>query len=401
MAAIAELQPASGSALELVAAEAITSDHEFDLVVACCAELSSSGRQARVREICQRNLNLSRLFAIAEHHRVIPRAFDQLTPFLSHQELPALASVYQQNARKAFLLTGELVKVLRHLNLHEIEALAHKGPALAMLLYGHVSDRQFCDLDVLVRLADVCRAKVALRELGYFPTVDLTAREERAYIASGYEYGFRSADGRILIELQWRILPRFYAVDIDVSNFFHRAVSLDLGGQSVRTLCNEDLLLALCLHAGKHLWAQLSLLCDIVQLAKLPVNWEAVEKRSKRLGIERLVAFSFLLAHKLLLAPLPDAAQAVVEHHPALNIFAEEISALIRRCEEYDAESPAYFRWMMRLRERKQDRLRFLWRLLTTPSIGEWSAVKLPDAAFPLYHFVRAARLGKRFAAAL
>jgi hypothetical protein len=64
--------------------------------------------------------------------------------------------------------------------------------------------------------------------------------------------------------------------------------------------------------------------------------------------------------------------------------------------EEFDPESVAYFRLMMALRERWQDRVSFCWRLLVTPGSGEWSAVRLPGALFPLYRVVRVCRLAGR-----
>jgi hypothetical protein len=51
---------------------------------------------------------------------------------------------------------------------------------------------------------------------------------------------------------------------------------------------------------------------------------------------------------------------------------------------------------MLRLRERRADRLRFLSRLAFTPGPGEWKAVRLPVAFFPLYRLVRVGRLAAR-----
>lgn len=51
---------------------------------------------------------------------------------------------------------------------------------------------------------------------------------------------------------------------------------------------------------------------------------------------------------------------------------------------------------MMRLRERRGDRVRFLRRLVLTPGPNEWKSVRLPPALFPLYQLVRLARLAAR-----
>jgi hypothetical protein len=64
----------------------------------------------------------------------------------------------------------------------------------------------------------------------------------------------------------------------------------------------------------------------------------------------------------------------------------------------YEEDQLSYFRLMMRLRERRADRIRFFTRLAFTPGPGEWEMVRLPKSAFPLYRLVRLARLAVRFA---
>src|SRR5713101_6911844 len=158
--------------------------------------------------------------------------------------------IYEANARQTLWLTRELLRILEHLESDGIAALPFKGPVLAEILYGNVALRQFSDLDVLIREADMPKIKAALVELGYEPGIELMQREERAYLASGYEYTFDSAHGRNLLEVQWQILPRFYSVDFDVDDFFDRAVPVSIGGHSIHTLSGEDLMLVLCVHAA-------------------------------------------------------------------------------------------------------------------------------------------------------
>lgn len=59
----------------------------------------------------------------------------------------------------------------------------------------------------------------------------------------------------------------------------------------------------------------------------------------------------------------------------------------------YEFESTEYFRLVMKLRERRVDRWRYLWRLVWTPSSGDIAAVRLPEALFPVYRIVRMGRL--------
>lgn len=375
------------------------SSPEFDLLLACCAELSNSERTQRMRDLLDHPLDWKRLIQLAEHHGMMPHLYRHLSVSsnVPPDSLEAIRQDYEASARKALWLTRELLRVLDHLDSRGIAALPYKGPALAESLYGNVGLRQFSDLDVLIHAADVPRAKAALGELGYKPGIELTPQEERAYLVSGYEYTFDSAQGRNLLELQWQVLPRFYSVDFDVDGFFDRAQTGTVAGREFRTLSADDLMLVLCVHAAKHAWVQLSWLCDIVQLARSQrVDWDAVTQQAQRLGIERIVAVSFVLAHQLLGADVPGSVQTRIQMDHATEALAGEIVPIVARGEDYDTESTSYFRLMMRLRERRRDRLRLLWRLAVTPSVSEWSAVHLPGPLFFLYRAVRGFRLAAR-----
>ncbi len=270
---------------------------EFDLLLACCAEYSNRQRAERTGEILGREFDWERLIQLAEHHGVIPQVYRYLSAaaeVVPSGAFEAIRQRYEANARQTLWLTRELLRILEHLESHGIAALPFKGPVLAEILYGNVALRQFSDLDVLIRAGDIPKIKAALVELGYEPGIELTQREERAYLASGYEYTFDSAHGRNLLEMQWQILPRFYSVEFDVDGFFDRTVLVSVGGRSIRTLSMEDLILVLCVHAAKHAWVQLSWLCDIAELAgSQQCDWDAVQKHARRLGIERIVAVTF------------------------------------------------------------------------------------------------------------
>jgi Uncharacterised nucleotidyltransferase len=55
---------------------------------------------------------------------------------------------------------------------------------------------------------------------------------------------------------------------------FQRSVEYEFEGMRARTLCNEDLMLVLCVHAAKHEWFQLGMVRDIAALARLELDWQ-------------------------------------------------------------------------------------------------------------------------------
>jgi hypothetical protein len=369
---------------------------EFELLLACCSVSEREFVESELKGL-ETGVDWRRVLQLAEHHSVLPLMYRALRNHL-HSLPPEvraeLQARYEANARKNLKFTAELFRILDCLEANGIPAIPYKGPVLAETVYGDLALRDFSDLDVLVRPSDVRRAKSALQRLGYTPSTDLSPATEGAYLATGYEYIFDGSEGRNLLEIQWNIVPRFYAVDFSMGHFFERASSATLAGRAVRSLSPEDLLLTLCVHAAKHAWIRLRWLRDIAGVLKSPqLNWGVVEQRAHDLGIWRMVGVSLVLAHGLLEADLPEVLHKKLEDDRAIESLCAAIAQLLPTAEEFNAESPAYFRLMIRLRERASDKLCFLFRLAVTPGVGEWNAARLPAALFPLYRVVRVFRL--------
>ena len=369
---------------------------EFDLLLAFCADSSTRDQEERIRAITRVPLDWRRFVDIAEHHGLIPHLSGPIASFteaVPAEVMRSIRELYESNARRTLWLSRELIRVVKHLESQNIPSLPYKGPTLAELLYGNVTTRQFSDLDILVHTRDVARTRTALAEIGFAPAITLTPSAERAFLRSGYELAFDSPNGRNLLEIQWQILPRFYAVDFDLKGFFQRSVTRNLAGVTIHCLGVSDLLLVLCVHAAKHLWMQISWLCDIVALARsAQLDWDWVWDESEGLGIRRIVEVTFALAHRLLAAPLPPGMKSDV----GTDAVVADVIPLLVKSTSFDPESLGYFRQYAKAREKPSDRRRLWWRLATTPGIGEWSAIQLPAALFPLYRVVRAGRLVRR-----
>ena len=355
-------------------------------------------------------LEQSRLKQPIEWEAVLRLADDHGTSSLLHQNLLRLGHVvpssvlaslrqrYDENAYKSLLLARELIRVLDCLDALGVEVVPYKGIVLSEVYYGDMALRQQGDIDLFVRKQDVAHIKNAVRELGYTERVPIPQEAEQNFIASGYECSFDSSAGRGLLEIQWALQPHFYAVDFDMEGLFERAEEVTVAGHQMKTPSPEDLLLVLSVHAAKHVWGRLIWLCDIAQILRREnLNWDWVQSGARKFGIERILRVTLLLAKRLLLMPLPPAVEPAVLADRAAQAFADEVALNMARGVSYNVEQLSYFRLMMRLRERKTDRLRFLARLTFTPGPGEWEAVRLPKLLFPLYRVVRLARLAARF----
>jgi len=369
-------------------------------LLAACAALPRSEKRGRLQDLLGHPVNWPALFSLADHHGTQPllhQALLDVEDVVPRDAMLASKQSSQSNLHKALLLARELIRVVGTLRAAGFEVMPYKGTALAELIYGDVALRQAGDIDLLIRPADFPRVREAVRELGYTPHESFSKKEERAYLQSGYECAFDGSAGRNLIELQWAVLPRFYAVDFDMSGVFGRAVNLNVAGQPMRTPSADDLFLILSVHAAKHVWGRLVWLCDIARLMNMPgLDWGWIRAQANELGISRILRVTMLAANRLLGAGIPAAAQELVSRDSAAGLLTEEITTHILNDRTYNVESLAYFRLMMRLREKPSNRLQFLSRLAFTPGPSEWKAVRLPEPLFPLYRMVRLTRLATR-----
>ena len=366
----------------------------FDFLCACC---QGPAGEPTVEAALGSPLDWGAVLTSASSHRLFPALHAALQ---GRNDVPAsiqsaLNARFLAHNRRVLRFSAALSAILRQFAAAEIEVILHKGPALAQHLYGDSSMREFGDLDLLVHAKNVARACAALRELGFQPHLELTLPQERAYVRAGYEYAFASSLGPNIIELQWQILPRFYALAFQPDELFRRSVEIEFEGQRARMLCDEDLLLTLCAHAAKHCWAQLGMVRDIATLARQPLEWSWIIGEAKRLGIVRILTVSLVLGRNLLGVDLPPQLATDAEFRRS-EPLATVIQQQMKAAAEPNTESLAYFRFMMRLRESWHHRFQFAARLAFTPSVGEWNAIHLPDNLFPLYRGVRLLRLLRR-----
>jgi hypothetical protein len=377
-----------------------TLDSEWSFLLAACSASPRPEKLNCLRPLLKQPVRWKSLFDLAERHGTQPllyQALQGLEEAVPPAEMRALKQSYQTNLHKALLLSRELIRIVESLTARGIEVMPYKGVALAEVIYGDIALRQSGDIDLLIHPRDLPRIRDAVAELGYTPHLGLSDAEECAYLKSGYECVFDGTAGPNLLELQWAIQPRFYAVDFDMQSLFQRAVTIPVAGQPMKTPSPADLFLILSVHAAKHVWGRLVWLCDIAQLMHRPdLDWNWIGSQAQGLGVVRILRVTMFAANRLLGAQIPAAAQESLPEDAAAATMVDEIQPHIISEDAFDAESLAYFRLMLRLRERRADRFRFLERLILTPGPGEWNAVRLPRPLFPLYRLVRLSRLAAR-----
>jgi hypothetical protein len=283
--------------------------------------------QATLTALANAVTDWPRVLEWAQHHTVIPLCYQKLSGLGDILPASAQAELRQEarsNAAFALLMTGELCQLLELFAAHGIPALPYKGPALAAEFYGSPAQRQFRDLDVLVRPADLPRARALLHEHGWHTEESYQGAREQAFVRH-YD-SFKYFRANVLLELHWRVTERRFVFPLSVDELLTRAGSLTLQGRRVMVSSVEDTLLVICFHGAQHLWERLSWLCDVAQLlaTRPALDWDKLLSRTKMLGCERVLWLSLRLARDYLHAPVPEHIARRLETDDAAQALAKQ-----------------------------------------------------------------------------
>lgn len=207
--------------------------------------------------------------------------------------------------------TTQVVEVLGLLAAHQIHALTFKGPALAQAVYGHLGRRVSNDIDILVDRRDVSRVRQVLLDNGY--RVPPGAPRKGSLIhgllpsAGRDDTLLPTRPGQTSVDVHVAFAHWTMGIRLDVRAMFDRATTVRIAGQTVPTLCPDDLLPVLAIHGMMHGWHALRLVSDIDAVVDCVSDWDAVIRRTEEARMARVLWVALMLAEHLLGTSLPQA----------------------------------------------------------------------------------------------
>jgi hypothetical protein len=368
----------------------------MNLLCAC----ASPAYAAQTAEFFDRGGSVSwpRFVALATNHHLLPlvhRALKAVPERVPAQWLARLRESQTAIAAHNLRACATLRRLQKRLEADGNRLVPVKGPALALLAFGDVALRQFEDLDLIVRRAELLRVVAILEQEG-FRLRELAAGVDRA---------------RYLETLQnWSLeKPGFPPLDLKpvlISHALCGPASADFMAAACRQIPNAafpglsapgpaEMLLAVCLDGANEMWIKLSAVADVGALiAKhADVDWARYLAEAKRLGHRRSLLVGAALAEDLLGAVLPAAFREGLRNDPAARRLAEQVAARLRSAAPRQNLAFRQSVFALRTRERFRDRWRFLRRLLFVPGAYEFTRWPWPRALQPLYSLVRPLRL--------
>ncbi len=309
----------------------------------------------------------------------------------------AIHSRLRANLARNLALSIELISVLRLLRENRIDAIPIKGPVLAAALCGASAWRASSDVDVLVRPADITRAKKALADFGYRTISHLPWEQETARLHWNSQMTFVSPRGGLHLDLHWRMLPCGFPCARWFDSIWERAAAAQFEGEPISAIGPEDLLLYLCAHAAKHSWQSLCHAVDIALAMRLELDWELLFDYGRGCGGIRILATGLWMAHRLLGAPMPAGVQDRVESIVRRLRFAPRLVERITVRLPEDYATPSEFKLQIGLADGIGAKLRYAAAYALLPTEADAASLRLPYRLSFLYYPYRQARLAFKY----
>ena len=281
---------------------------EFKLLLHCARTHLTPENTELIRSLCTDTLDWDFIIGKAYWHSLIPLIYKSLNKYCSDlvpkEKMESLKSYYLASSRRNLLLVGVLFDVLDLLLKSGVESIPYKGPSLAANVYGDISYRKFCDLDLVIRESDVPHARDVLVAAGYQWKLISGQKpdNDRDNLRKWHEYNFIHPQGYTTIDLHWRITPQRFPLGLNMNNLWPHVTKKQLLNRKVNQFSTEDLLILLCVHGAKDLWwVRVGWICDVAELVKSnsAINWDIVIDRAETIGATRMLYVGLGLAEEL------------------------------------------------------------------------------------------------------
>ncbi|UAL46922.1 nucleotidyltransferase family protein [Sutcliffiella horikoshii] len=288
--------------------------HELLFILHVLKEENTTAWLAQYEQFLDK-VNWEAFLKLAKHHRLFPLLYQQLkridNPSVPDYVLRYLKAMYQQNTFQMMHLTAEMNHLNQQFLTKDIRTIFLKGPVLAQELYGDISLRTSCDLDVLIPLENLGDAEALLIQLGY---------EKDDYIETilgdwtwrHHHVTYFHREKGVKCELHWRLNPG-PSFEPGFDDLWNRKKKSSLLNETVYMLGKEDLFFFLATHGARHGWSRLRWLVDIQRLLGQEVNWHQAVHLFNKYHFQRIGGQALLLSENLVNSETPMEVKVLLD----------------------------------------------------------------------------------------
>ncbi|MEH7416929.1 nucleotidyltransferase family protein [Neobacillus drentensis] len=280
---------------------------------------------------------------LAIHHRVHPLLYSYFKKVDTYNLIPSfviqeLSQMFKINTFQMLQLRAEMDEVGDLLSRNVIPLLFLKGPVLATELYGDLSLRTSCDLDLLVPIEDLERTEKLLFQMGY---------EKDDYIQTilgdwkwrHHHLTYHNPIKNIKVEVHWRLNPG-PGKEPSFNELWKRKRNIRAFSKPLYYLGNEDLLFFLITHGARHGWSRLRWLIDIDRIIEKDFSWDKSIQLLDKYGYVHVGGQAVNLSMELLGTKIPSEFKQIVLAGKSRRLSQEAIYYIEKMVELHSGTVP-------------------------------------------------------------
>ncbi|MBT3275402.1 MAG: nucleotidyltransferase family protein [Spirochaetales bacterium] len=339
--------------------------NEQKLVLSCAASRHAESANSKIAELLDAHIDWNAVLLESQWHGVLPAVYNKIrgsfADSISDEGVDLLADAFDDELKRSMLLSSVLFSLLDDFDDAGITAVPYKGPVFADRYYGSIAHRTFWDLDILMSRKDILPAKEIMLKRGYVPEDSWNRMQERRNLRLNCEYNFDKPGTHV--ELHWGFVRKYIRFEIDPEDVINNTETMSFLGRSVHMLDPSNRFLILCVHNGvKHHWHRLRMITDLAILFEKDISqdWQAIIEKGRRLGLLNAMSTGAELAKSLLGIDLPAGFSQLLEDPSPAAGLSEKMRSMMFSERENPPHAFAFNRISLLLRERCNDRLRFL-----------------------------------------
>jgi hypothetical protein len=354
-----------------------------------------------IAEILEHGVDWSYIKQTAIQHGIVPLLYKRLTKdmvsLVPSKEIKCLKQLFLENAANNLRMTQELFRVLDTLTEAGIEAIAFKGPVLAVQGYGDLSMRSFSDLDVLIRESDFDVTYKILLKNGFTPNypIDSRTKKKLAIFKGQFAFSMRA----INLDVHWQLNQTWVSVSWPLDSAWDNLSTISIYEQDIKTLSPELSVILICVHGVKHFWQELKWLADLTHIIfRYPdLSWETIFYNAETYGVKKMLSRGLLLSEEYCGIHYPlivvDELKSVISKQ---SLKVDKNFFKFGWKQSFSLTNVSYVKTQERTKNKILYILYYIIDVFLLPNKHDFKIISLPEVFFPLYFFVRFIRLAIR-----
>lgn len=250
------------------------------------------------------SIDYNKILNLSIHNRVAPFLYENLksTDIIPAGVKAELRNIYLCTAASNIFNFREMIKILRLLRDHGIEAIPLKGSLASEIIFGNPGLYAAADIDILVKPSDLEEVKGILTNNGF----EHDEEREKGMLSSHYHLVFHN--GRHAVEVHWNLVKRYF--NIPPEFWWEDTFFIRYDDEDILCLSHEKYLMYAIFRLFSHEFFHLKffiLVAEMINKYYENIDWNNFIGLSSKYGMERLVVFTLELMNELFGTKIPNS----------------------------------------------------------------------------------------------